>query len=84
MNLQIITIEYHRNGICGAPFYVVLFHEAESRKVGILFGRAYHCAVLDVTQLHAGEITFGSNSWRGDHYEPDLRKAVAEFERRES
>ena len=84
MNLQIITIEYHRNGICGAPFHVVLFHEAESRKVGILFDRAYHCAVLDVIRLHEGEITFGSNSWRGDQYEPDLRKAVAEFERRES
>ena len=33
----------------------------------------YHCAVLDVAKLAAGDIAFGSNSWRGDQYEPHLR-----------
>lgn len=83
MNLQIITIDYHRNGICGAPFHVVLFHEGGGRKVGILFDRDAHCAVLDLALLHAGDIAFGSNSWRGDQYEPGLRKAIAEHDRRQ-
>lgn len=34
--------------------------------------------VLDVAKLAEGDIAFGSNSWRGDDYEPDLRRAIAE------
>ena len=34
--------------------------------------------MLDVAKLAAGDIAFGSNSWRGDQYEPDLRKAIAD------
>jgi hypothetical protein len=80
MKLNIIDIARHRNGICGAPFEVVLFidHGPEaSRKVAILFEQPHHCAVLDVDKLADGDIAFASNSWRGDHYEPHLRKAVA-------
>jgi hypothetical protein len=80
MKLKIIAIAYHRNGICGAPFDVVLFEDkgAEgSRKVAVLFEERCHCAVLDVDKLAAGDIAFGSNSWRGDHYEAHLRQAIA-------
>jgi hypothetical protein len=81
MKLTIIDIAHHRNGISGAPFEVALFEDHEpaagSRKVAILFEGRYHCAVLDVAKLAQGDIAFGSNSWRGDHYEPDLRKAIA-------
>ena len=79
MKLTIIAIAHHRNGVCGAPFDVVLFKDrgAEgSRKVAILFDEPYHCAVLDVAKLAAGDIAFMSNSWRGDHYEPHLREAI--------
>jgi hypothetical protein len=79
MKLTIIDIAHHRNGICGAPFAVVLFEDSGpegSRKVAILFDGQYHCAVLDVAKLAAGDIAFMSNSWRGDQYEPSLRKAV--------
>lgn len=78
MKLKIIDIARHRNGVGGAPFGVVLFREAGSRKVAILFDEQAHCAVLDVTKLAAGDIAFASNSWRGDHYEPHLRKAIAD------
>lgn len=81
MKLELINIDYHRNGIAGAPFHVVLFHDGESRKVGILFEHEARCAVLDVAKLHAGDIAFGSNSWRGDYFEPDLRRAVARHHR---
>ena len=79
MKLKILAIGYHRNGICGAPFDVVLFEDKGpegSRKVAVLFEVPYHCAVLDVDKLAAGDIAAGSNAWRGDHYEPHLRKAI--------
>ncbi len=79
MNLKIICFSHHRNGIGGAPFAVILFEDAGpdgSRKVGIVFEQEAHCAVLDVDRLAAGDIAFGSNSWRGDHFEEPLRKAI--------
>jgi len=77
--IRITAIAQHRNGICGVPFDVVLFKDAGaagSRKAAILFPEESRCAVLDVAKLAAGDIAFGSNSWRGDQYEPHLRKAV--------
>ncbi len=79
MHLQIIAFAHHRNGIGGAPFAVILFEDAGpegSRKVAILFEQEAHCAVLDVDKLAAGDIAFGSNSWRGDHFEEPLREAI--------
>lgn len=78
---RIVAIDYHRNGIGGAPFDVVLFEdrgEEGSRKVAVLFDDLGHCAVLDVAKLAAGDIAFGSNSWRGDWYEARLRAAVSQ------
>jgi hypothetical protein len=79
MKITTIDIAHHRNGICGAPFNAVLFKDSGpegSRKIGILFDEQHHCAVLDVAKLAAGDIAFMSNSWRGDHYESHLRKAI--------
>src|SRR5262249_35138852 len=79
MKLKIIAINHHRNGISGAPFDVVLFDDQGpegSRKVAIVFDQEYHCAVLDVAKLAAGDIAFASNSWRGDAFEQSLRKAI--------
>src|SRR5262249_52361508 len=77
---RIISIDYHRNGIGGAPFHAILFEdrgEDGSRKVAVVFAAPWHTAVLDVDKLAAGDIAFGSNSWRGDVFEPALRKAIA-------
>ena len=84
MKLKIIDIAHHRNGVTGTGFDVVLFKVLRERgtKVGILFDDSGHCAVLDVTMLAAGDIAFGSNSWRGDDYEPDLRNAITAFHQR--
>jgi hypothetical protein len=79
MKLTITDTAHHRNGIDGAPFDVVLFkdHGPEgSHKVAILFEERAHCAILDVAKLAAGDIAFGSNSWRGDRFEQSLRKAI--------
>lgn len=80
MKLTINDIAFHRNGICGAPFAVILFEDTgpeAGRKIAILFDDPGHCAVLDVARLAAGDIAFGSNSWRGDTYEPTLRSALS-------
>ncbi len=74
--LTLIDVACHRNGVCGAPFTVTLFDDGESRKVAILFDDPYHCAVLDVAKLASGDIRFGSNSYRGDVYEPTLRRLI--------
>lgn len=77
--IRVIDIAHHRNGICGAPFHVVLFRDTgdeNTRKVGILFEEPYHCAVLDVVKLAEGRIAFGVNSYRGDRFEFPLRRAI--------
>ncbi|HWG42664.1 MAG TPA: hypothetical protein VN688_07750 [Gemmataceae bacterium] len=79
MKLTIDSIACHRNGICGAPFEVVLFEDQGpegSRKIAILFDEPHYCAVLDLAKLASGDIAFGSNSWRGDNYESSLRRAI--------
>jgi hypothetical protein len=74
--IRVIASAHHRNGISGAPFHVVLFDDADSRKVGIVFDAPGHCAVLDIAELARGRIAFGVNSYRGDVYEPTLRQAL--------
>ena len=78
MKLKIIDTAHHRNGVAGSPFDVVLFkvQREPGVKVGVLFDDRGACAVLDVALLAAGDIAFGSNSWRGDEYEPELRRAI--------
>ena len=44
--------------------------------LGIVFAEKYHVAAFNLDKLFLGDITFGSNSWRGDQYEPHLRRAI--------
>ena len=74
-----VKIDHHRNGIAGEPFHVATFEHGERRMVGIVLDGAGQVAVLDVDMLAAGDIAFGSNSWRGDEFEGALRKAIAEW-----
>jgi hypothetical protein len=82
MKLKIENIQFHRNGICGAPFHVLIFRDPdEGRMLGIVFEHEHHVAVFNLDKLALGNIAFGVNSWRGDQYEPHLRKAIVERER---
>lgn len=75
-NLQIINAEHHRNGVSGAPFMVALVDDPNEgdTKLVIMFKEQGHTAVLSLDKLIQNEdIGFGSNSWRGDHYEAELR-----------
>lgn len=85
MKLSIENIERHRNGVGGEPFNVLLFMDPdEGRMVGIVFDQEHHVAVLNIDKLSQGDIAFGSNSWRGDRYEPHLRKAIANWQDQEA
>lgn len=78
--MKVWEISYHRNGIGGAPFHVVLFNDPEASEnlmVAIVFEEPNYVAVLDTKKTANGDIEFAQgNSWRGDYYEAELRKHI--------
>lgn len=81
MNLKIKHVASHRNGVAGEGFHVVLFTWRDGRKtrnmVATLFEGDGQSAVLDVDETAKGNVAFAQgNSWRGDDFEPELRKAI--------
>lgn len=80
MNLEIKSVARHRNGVGGAPFWAIVFHDAENgMMVASLFDEAYHCAVYSLEKLAEGNVAFGENSWRGDRYEVVLRSRLLQW-----
>lgn len=84
---RLVALSHHRNGISGASFHIVLFDwkdpdQAETRRMSaVVFAEQGYCAVLDTAETMAGNIMFAcGNSWRGDHFEDDCRKWIAEWE----
>lgn len=86
MKIKVTKIAYHRNGISGGPFYVVLFtftlkeSGVKRNMLGVVFETPRQCSVLDVDLLSAGIIEFGQNSFRGDWFEKDLREAITKWD----
>lgn len=75
-NLQILNADSHRNGVGGAPFKVALVDDPSDGdvKLVIMFEEKYHTAVLSLDKLIQNEdIEFGSNSYRGDQFDDELR-----------
>lgn len=89
--IDVTRVAHHRNGVDGAPFYVVLFDALDETVPGdkplkrgyvaTVFDRPGQVAVLQLLKLQNAIIDFGQNSWRGDYYEPALRRAIAQYER---
>ena len=87
---KIEQIASHRNGVSGVPFWVVGFSDSEhgAPMIGVVFDHgdgtildeSGYCAVFRLDLLAKGDIAFGSNSWRGDRFEPELREAIAKHE----
>lgn len=82
---KVHEVAYHRNGIGGEGFWAVTFTayvDGEVREmVATVFEKAGHVAVLDVDVLagtvrRPGTVAFGTNSWRGDVFESELRNAI--------
>jgi hypothetical protein len=81
MKISNIKIDYHRNGIAGEGFHVATFHMKDGDKrhhmVGVVFEGEGQCAVFDIDMLKEDNIEFArGNSWRGDHFEDELRAAI--------
>lgn len=81
MELSKIKVAYHRNGISGIGFHVCTFTMKDGPRthhmVGVLFEEEGACAVFDIDMLKVDNIEFAQgNSWRGDEFEPELRKAI--------
>lgn len=87
---EVTALAYHRNGISGAGFHVAIVLDNDgSEKVVIRFGAEADkgtggvvCAVLDLGILREAEggqrIAFARNSWRGDHYNGIVDRAIAQ------
>ena len=81
MARKLIEVARHRNGICGEPFYVVLFDESKRRMAAFVFEGECRTAITDVAELAKGNIAMAEgNSWRGDHYDDWLREQIAQYE----
>lgn len=77
MKLKITKIDYHRNGVAGNGFHVVLFTWRNRNMVATVFEGAGNCAVLDMYETAMGHLEYPENRWRGDDFEPQLRAAIA-------
>jgi hypothetical protein len=80
-----ITIEelaYHRNGVSGQGFHVVTFREEREPMVAVVFEGEGQVAVFNRERLGNGRITSRTHGYRGEVYEPFLRKAIAAYRNR--
>jgi len=73
--LQIVDSDFHRNGIAGIGFHVALVDDPNDgdTKLVVMFPGEGHTAVLSLNKLMEEDISFGSNSFRGDLYDAALR-----------
>jgi len=90
--LKLKSLAYHRNGVGGEGFFVAIVEEKEGRekrnmmvirfpdiddKVGAIV-----CAAFDTSLIGKGNIDFGVNSWRGDHYASFMDDAIKDYNRK--
>jgi hypothetical protein len=84
------SVTRHRNGISGSGFYVIEFEGAEAvadlenyeprRFVATVFDTPGDVAILSL-EPESGTIDV-DRRWRGDNFEPELRKVIASYEAR--
>lgn len=85
MELKIIESSFHRNGIGGNGFYAIRFQwkpedsDSAENFLATLFDEAGSCAVIGLDRIPSMGIAFAQgNSWRGDHFESELRQHIKE------
>ena len=83
--IKIHAIEYHRNGVAGNGFHAILFTCPEHGNfLATVFPEKGQCAVINTDLLITNGVKLGINSWRGDWFETELRKAIASQDEQES
>jgi hypothetical protein len=81
MAIEIRDVAYHRNGITGLPFFVVLFNDPDKgmfNQVATIDEDGTDCRVINAgLVVTASEIgTRHMNKWRGDTYLFEIKKAM--------
>lgn len=74
--LEVLAVDYHRNGIDGLPFKVAVVYDSfyGDKKLVVMFEEKYATAVLNLDRLlEKSDVSAVSNSWRGDVYDEMLR-----------
>lgn len=83
MTIEIRDVAYHRNGVAGLPFYVVLFNDTDAgmfNQVATIDEDGEDCRVINAGLV----VTTGSaggnhmNTWRGDRYLSQIHDAMAD------
>jgi hypothetical protein len=77
--LEVLAVDYHRNGIDGLPFKVAIVYDSfyGDKKLVVMFEEKNATAVFSLDKLIAEvDIKSISNSWRGDIYDEALRKEL--------
>lgn len=81
-SLRVDEVAFHRNGVSGEGFHAVLFREREGRHwrkfLATVFPDPGVVAVVCLDLLPEHGVASFKNAWRGDYYEPHLRKAIAD------
>lgn len=84
--LKVIKHDYHRNGISGNGFHVVIFdwnepNHTQKNMCAFIFEETGSIAVTQIDMLKDHNIEFAcGNSWRGDHFEAAIRKFLKKEE----
>jgi len=80
MDIKILSIARHRNGVMGCPFYVILFKDKEFPKYTFV-ANVFDTSVLAVEELVKGNITFGEgNSWASERWEKIMMDKIQAYE----
>jgi len=74
--MKIEQLEYHRNGVSGIGFHAIIFTCKEGHMVATVFPERGAVSIISLDRIEEYGVRFGANSWRGDHYESDLRAAI--------
>lgn len=77
--IHILEVACHRNGCQGEPFYAIRFRDGRRLFLGLVHEQPDRVVVIDPL-MAAETVAAGTNSWRGDLYEMELREAVERFE----
>jgi len=71
---RILDHTYHRNGISGAPFWLIMFESTRGEVLmATMFKHQGHCAVHD--PWHESPL---NQKYRGDCFEAELREMIKE------
>ncbi len=82
--MEVKKISYHRNGIGGNGFHIVIFDDKKRKiknHVAFVFEGQGNIAVVNIDELSKHNIEFAEgNSWRGDEFEDEIRETIKQEE----